>query len=99
MSEENITVGLKDEELEKVTGGTVVCGFSNGNIYNFEIGHYYLSQLKTSIIKVVGTAQYEENSNRYSIPIELYSLQKQFLSNAYLSVKESDPPFEEVSNF
>ena len=61
--------------------------------------HIHITQLKTSIIKVVGTAQYEENSNRYSIPIELYSLQKQFLGNAYLSVKESDPPFEEVTNF
>ena len=90
---------LKDEELSCVTGGTEICSFKNGKVFNFEIGHYYYSKYKTYIFKVIGSVSYYAADNTFLIPVELYSTSKSFECNANLYVREDDPEYEEVFDF
>ena len=90
---------LNKDDLNKVTGGTEVCVFNNGKTFCFEMNHYYYSQDKKDIVKIVGQLIYYANFNHYLIPVEIYTLNKEFENYGHICVHDTDSPYEEVTNF
>ena len=69
MSEENKTVELKNEELEKVTGGT---GYTLGNPKPQGYAFYNSSTYKDSVYKVANVVRYVNDTLGYEYTIDYY---------------------------
>ena len=89
-------IELKDDDLKQVSGGTEVCSFGNGNTVSFEIGKFYYCNDRKELFKVVGQAELHDYDGCYWIPIEFYTLNKEYNGRGSLHVSDTTTQYEEA---